>query len=305
MIRVGLIGAPQRPEIRRLAVRLEERGAEPVVLDGREDPRITVEPGRVSACGVDLTALRAVYVCDLGLPGVPATATAEARGRALARSRRQLAAWNALLGVLARTMPVVNPPETHDLHGVKPYELGTYAGEGLPVPWTVSTTDPAELTALAARDHAWIAKGMVGGLGYTEAFVPPQDADEARTRLVPRPLSVQERVEGDNYRAFVLGGRVIGAAAMISTNGAETDSRRGGIRVHRALLPKAAEATALRASALWGMPFAAVDFMKDERTGCYVVLECNSSPFFVNFEIATGHDISGALAEYLVRGHRA
>ena len=38
--RIGLIGPPDRDEIVRLAICLEERGADPVILDPRLDPGI-------------------------------------------------------------------------------------------------------------------------------------------------------------------------------------------------------------------------------------------------------------------------
>ena len=47
--------------------------------------------------------------------------------------------------------------------------------------------------------------------------------------------------------------------------------------------------------------FAAVDMMQESAAGRHVLLECNSAPFFVNFERATGLDISSRLATYLAK----
>ena len=76
------------------------------------------------------------------------------------------------------------------------------------------------------------------------------------------------------------------------------------IRVSRVTLPEEAARTAVSAAALWGMPYTAVDFMRDETSGRYLLLECNSSPFFVNFERRSGCDISGRIADYLVGRRR-
>ena len=311
---VALVGSPTRAEIQRLAIRLEERGCIPAVLDGRSDPRIEMGPDRVLACGLDLSDLRGVYVADLGLSAAyvrtpEGRIDPEASRGALARSRRQLVAWNTLFEHLAgRGVRVVNPPTAHDLHALKPFEMSVYASMGLPVPETIATSNPEVLVALGAPGtvavRQWISKGMVGGYGYTESFDPPRDASAARKRLAAGPRMVQERIEGDNCRAFVLGGRVVGVAEIISAAGSETDSRRGDIRVRRIVLPDDAQQDALRAAARWGMPFSAVDFMRDERAGRFVLLECNSSPFFVNFEMATGCDISGALADFLLARSR-
>jgi glutathione synthase/RimK-type ligase-like ATP-grasp enzyme len=52
----------------------------------------------------------------------------------------------------------------------------------------------------------------------------------------------------------------------------------------------------------WGMTFAGVDWMRtaDE----WVLLECNSSPFFVELERRTGADIGSAIADLLLRRAR-
>lgn len=310
MIRVGLIGPADRDEIRRLAIRIEERGGQPVVLDSRGDPAIRLGGGRVSACGEDLTDLRGVYAVDLGLPAPwvrtpEGTVDPEASRLALSRSRRALAAWNALLEHLSHRIPVVNPPASHDVHFLKPFEVAAYERAGLPAPVTVSTTDPQVLAALRGRFALeWITKGMVGGYTHTETIDLPGEISGARALLRRSPLLVQERIEGDNVRAFVLGGKVIGAAEVIPMSGSEIDSRRGDTRVRRISLPEAAARAAVAAAGRWGMPFSAVDFMRQSRTGEFVLLEANSAPFFVNFEARTGLDISGRLADHLI-GRRA
>ncbi len=198
MKRVGLIGPPDRAELMRLAIRLEERGGEAVVVDSRGDPGIRIEPGSLVACGIELGGLIAVYVSDLGIRS-PWVRNAEgccdivASEAALLSSRRQLASWNALLACLARDVLVVNPEPTHDLHALKPWEIAVYEREGIPVPGTVATSDPRSLAALSVdSERQWIRKGMVGGYGYTETFVPPADPGEARRHLESGPAMVQE-----------------------------------------------------------------------------------------------------------------
>lgn len=312
MKRIGLIGPPDREELIRLSIRLEERSAEAVILDSRKDPDIRIEAGRESVCGVDLSDITSFYVVDLGLRspvvrrenGEP---NVDACAEALSASRRHFAAWNSLLARLALRCPVVNPPETHDLHSLKPWEVYAYERLGLPAPATLSTSDAHALTALQDNPSGeWICKGMVGGYDYTEVFVPPRTPDEARNMLTGGPLMVQERINGDNLRAFVLNGEVIGAAEVITQAGEETDSRRGGIRVRRTELPGDAARDAVAAVKHWGMYFAAVDFMADASSRRHILLECNSAPFFVNFEKMTGLPIADRLADFLIgRGSSA
>lgn len=309
-MRVALIGPSEREEIVRLAMRLEERGAEPLILDSRKDRSIRIAPDGLSACGVDLGGLTAVFASDLGLPSPwgrdeSGRADVAASEGALRSSRRHLAAWNALLERLARTIPVINPPRTHALHALKPWEMTLYERAGLPLPRTLATSDPRSLAGTAGTSSTgWVCKGMAGGHGYTERFQPPAQVEEARQALRAGPLMIQQFIEGDNVRAFVLDGEVIGAAETVALDGAATDSRRGDIRVRRVTLPEEAERTAVTAAARCGMPYCAVDFMRDEVSGRYLILECNSAPFFVNFERLSGCDISGRVADYLVGRRR-
>jgi len=306
MKRVGLIGSPEAGEIRRLAMRLEERGAEGVVLDSGKDPAITVSADGESACGVNLRGFEGFYVADLGiLPplvyGDGGAVDAAASAAAGAASRRHLAAWNTLLERLLTRCRVVNPPRTHDLHSLKPWEMTVYRRDDVPSPWTLATSDPASLAGLGEEPvTAWVRKGMVGGYGYTESFAVPASEAAAADALAGGPCMVQERVQGDNVRAYVLGRKVIGAAEIVSAEGDETDSRRGDIRVRRITLPEDAAGLAARAAARWGLQFAAVDFMVDAGSGRYSVLECNSAPFFLSFEQQTGWDVSSRLADYLL-----
>ncbi|MFH1999376.1 MAG: hypothetical protein ABIK28_06830 [Planctomycetota bacterium] len=356
MKRIGLIGSPEREEVSRLSIRLAERSMEAVVLDPRQGhgPEIRISPGaesgrfKASACGEELSCLRGVYVADLGLPSAARVGEdgfldrAESK-KALDASQRCLAAWNALLTLLEGQGPVVNPARTHDLHALKPWEIAVYARAGLPVPYTLATTNPEALAGLppaAAGDPAcscnakapcnvmtpsevaapsvitpsseasgphqtsgdrWIQKGMVGGYGYTEAFVPPRTAQHGEALLEHGPLMIQERISGENVRAFVLDGQVIGAAEVVNLGGSDTDSRRGDIRIRSLDLPAEARELAVRAASIWGLVFAAVDFMRDASTGRYFILECNSAPFFVAFEKKTGIPISARLADYFMR----
>lgn len=310
MARIGLVGPADRDELVRLAIRLEERGAEPVFLDSRDDPAIELAPGLARACGQDLSGLRGCYVADLGIRRPHVTDAAGlpepvASAAALDASRRHLALWNALLERLARQGPVVNPPRTHDLHSLKPWEMAVYAAAGLPAPRTLCTSDPGELRELPpSASGAWVRKGLVGGYGYTEVLTAPADRDEAEQLLGEGPLQAQERVAGDNLRAYVLDGRVLGAAVIVPAAAGDTDSRRDTGRVRRVELPAEAAATALAAARRWGLVFAAVDFMIEAATGRHLLLECNSAPFFVNFEKQTGVPVTAELAGFLAAPRR-
>jgi len=307
--RVALIGPTEREELQRLAIRIEERGGEAVILDSREDPAIELTRDGERACGVDLSGVCGLYVADLGIRPYAArmddgTIDREASRLALAASRRHLATWNALLTRLSSRALVVNPPVTHDLHGLKAWEAAAYARQGLPVPHTVATGEPERLLALTppTPGGGWIRKGLIGGLGYTETFERPVDMEAAEALLDGGPLLVQERIEGGNLRAYVVDREIVGTAEIFSTSGDEIDSRRNLKRLRPLKLPPDADAAVIAAAARWGMSFAAVDLMYDSRRERWVLLECNSAPFFVGFEKLTGIAVSARLAEHLLKG---
>lgn len=302
---VGLIGPADRPELMRLEMRLEERGAPCVLLDTREPIALRVSGKSVLAEGRDLTELSGVYVGDLGLSsaliadasgGIDRAASREAG----ARSRSMLALWDTALGVLgARGVRVVNPPETHDVHALKPWECARYAMDGQPVPETLVTTD-AEALASARHPRGLIKKGLVGGYGYTERFEPGTAAESAAL-VAEGPVLVQECVVGEAVRAFVIDGEVVVAAETVPLDGSEIDSRRGKFRLQRITLPDEVTAASVDIARGWGMSFAAVDWI--HAPGAeepWRVLECNSSPFFVEFERRSGCDLSGRLADHLM-----
>jgi len=300
-MRVGLVGSPEREEIQRLAIRLEERDAEAIVLDVRADPEIRLGPDRLEAYGVDLTRLGAFYVADLGLRPARGGAGEEPDSFGpLRASQRHLVGWTGLLARLSRRVRVVNPPATWELHGRKPFEIAAYERAGIPVPRTVSSDDPRAFLELPPAPAGWITKGLVGGYGYTEVFQPPSDEAAARALVAAGPLLVQERVVGENVRAFVVGAAVVGAAEVVPASGAEVDSRRDTARLRRIELPDEAARVAVAAARRSGLAFAAVDLMREEGTGRHVVLESNSAPFFVVFERRTGVPVSSALADLLV-----
>ena len=305
-IRIGLLGPPEREEIERLRIRLEERGVEAVVLNSTTDPRIVIDGTKVEVHGVEISSLRALMVIDLGLSlGSSGSGTAaSSRGQRLAVSRRRLACWNAALEAIGDRVRVVNPPAPQELHSLKPWESFVEGREGLPAPWTLATNDPRQLTSLPAMPDGWITKSLIGGLSHTETLDPPKEDGAARRLLGSGPMMIQQRIVGENVRAFVVGGSVIGAAEITIRKPGEIDSRRGASRLRRVRLPEGTRAQIARTAYRWGMGFAAVDLMRNPRNGKYWILECNSAPFFVVFERSTGIDVSSRLADYLVGQRR-
>jgi RimK family alpha-L-glutamate ligase len=103
---------------------------------------------------------------------------------------------------------------------------------------------------------------------------------------------------GRDVRAFVVGGRVIGAIERASPSGEwRTNVARGGT-ASAIQLPASWEEFALKAAATVGAEYAGVDLLPS-RDGDIFVLEVNGIPGWQGLQQATGIDVAGALVEHL------
>jgi ribosomal protein S6--L-glutamate ligase len=102
---------------------------------------------------------------------------------------------------------------------------------------------------------------------------------------------------GRDYRAFVVGDKVVAAMMRIAPEGEfRSNIHRGG---HGKLvkLPANFERAAIRATRALGLQIAGVDMM-ESGTGP-LVIEVNSSPGFEGIEKATGLNIAGAIIKHI------
>ena len=114
-----------------------------------------------------------------------------------------------------------------------------------------------------------------------------------------------EEAQGTDYRAIVVGGRVVAAMSRTATEGEfRSNVHRGGKAVGVALEP-AYERTALHAAEVLGLNIAGVDMIPSKEGP--MVLEVNSSPGLEGIEGATGVDVAGAMIDFVIsnahRGH--
>ena len=113
-------------------------------------------------------------------------------------------------------------------------------------------------------------------------------------------LLVQEYIEeanGSDIRAFIVGGKVIGA---MKRQGAEGDFRSnlhqgGSATAHK--LTRKEKATALSAAKAMGLGVCGVDMIPSKRGP--LVMEVNSSPGLEGIENSTQIDIAGEIMEYI------
>jgi ribosomal protein S6--L-glutamate ligase len=111
---------------------------------------------------------------------------------------------------------------------------------------------------------------------------------------------VQEFVaeaKGSDLRAFVIGGRVVGAMRRQGLEGEfRSNIHRGGNAVAVKLTPDE-EQTAIAAARALGLKVAGVDMLSSDRGP--LVLEVNSSPGLEGFETATGINVADQIIAYI------
>src|SRR5439155_360548 len=112
---------------------------------------------------------------------------------------------------------------------------------------------------------------------------------------------VQRAVEtgGRDIRAFVVGGRVIGAIERSAPAGEwRTNVSRGG-RARALEIPVEFERLAVRAAAAVGADYAGVDLLPS-RSGEVFVAEVNGIPGWRGLAAATGIDVAAVIVDHLV-----
>jgi len=190
---------------------------------------------------------------------------------------------------------VVNGLMANAQHTNKPYQLALLRRAGLPVPDWLATNDPEEVRSFVKAVGMAVYKPLSGGA--TVRKVDPEDLTDKRlAALQAAPVLFQELAEGVSIRAYVVGRRVVAAAAIRSS---ELDYRRGEETVELIRLAPEERRAAVGAARACGMLFTGVDLIRTAKG--HKVLECNPSPMFAVFEEKTGLDVAGPLANLLLR----
>ena len=209
---------------------------------------------------------------------------------------------DALHTLEERSIPVINSPRTIERTVDKLWTTALLEQAGLRVPETVVCESPdAALAAFRALGDV-IVKPLFGSMGLGMVRV----TDEEMAFRVFRTLEtlrgvyyVQQTIDhaGCDVRAFVVGGRVIGAIER-SAPGWKTNLARGG-RARAVTLTSAQTELALAAARAVGADYAGVDLLP-ARDGTVYVVEVNGIPGWRGLQEATSSDVAGAIVEQLL-----
>ncbi|HEX6535759.1 MAG TPA: RimK family alpha-L-glutamate ligase [Gemmatimonadaceae bacterium] len=205
--------------------------------------------------------------------------------------------WLEDLGV-----PVMNPPRAIERTVDKFYTSALLQRVGLATPETVVCEHAEDALAAFREMGDVIVKPLFGSMGLGMVRV----SDEEIAWRVFRALDAIRGVyylqraiahDGCDVRAFVVGGRVIGAIERRAP-GWRTNISRGGAARPVTLSPEW-EAMAVRAARAVGAEYAGVDLLP-ARDGTVYVLEVNGIPGWRGLQEASSIDVATAIVGHLL-----
>ena len=201
-----------------------------------------------------------------------------------------------------RGVPVMNSPRAIERTVDKLWTTAILERAGLAVPETVVCESPDEaITAFRALGDV-IVKPLFGSMGLGMVRVSDEDVAFRVFRALEAIRGVyyiQRAIDHDgrDVRAFVVGGRVIGAIER-RASGWRTNLARGG-RAQAVMLDAEWSTLALRAAGAVGAEYAGVDLLP-ARDGTVYVLEVNGIPGWRGLQEATSVDVATAIVEHVL-----
>ena len=211
---------------------------------------------------------------------------------------------NLLHRLEAEGVRVMNPARAIEKSVDKAWTSALLRQAGLPTPDTIVCERITD-AFLAWRELGdAVVKPLFGSMGLGMTRVSDEDMAFRVFRAIEMTRGVfylQRFIEhdGKDFRAFVVGGRVVGAIER-SAAGWRTNFSRGG-KVQAAKLDPAWAEMAVRAADAVGAEYAGVDLLP-ARDGTVHVLEVNGIPGWQGLHQATGLDVAGLIVEQLLSG---
>lgn len=200
-----------------------------------------------------------------------------------------------------RGLPVINSPRAIERTVDKFWTSALLEQCGIPTPETVVCENVEEAFAAFRTLGDVIVKPLFGSMGLGMVRVSDEEMAFRVFRTIEQIRGVyylQRTIDHDgaDIRAFVIGGRVLGAIERRAA-GWRTNLARGG-SARSISLPDDWSALAVRAAAAVGADYAGVDLLAG-RDGTIYVLEVNGIPGWKGLQEATGLDVAARLVDHL------
>jgi glutathione synthase/RimK-type ligase-like ATP-grasp enzyme len=296
---IVLLGDPREAEIQRLAGALAVLGRAPLVIDTAAFPStgaLTCAGGHWRYGSTDLSEIRAIFLRSVNCRDLADQGRGELSPDDV---RRMLREKDSMLGSLlrwaaAKGITVLNPVDTLHCHYYKLDTTERLRRAGIPVPDTLATNDPEMVRSFIGRHLEVIHKPLSGG-AEAVAIAASDLTEEFLADLIYAPVLLQERIYGQDVRAYVLNGEIVAAGSLATEN---VDYRTGSQHFVPTPLTVPECESLVRSAELMSLGFTGIDFKRTENWE-HFILDVNPAPMFAGFERITGLDVAGAVAGYL------
>lgn len=207
-----------------------------------------------------------------------------------------------LILTLATVLPgvVLNRPAADLSNHSKAYQLHLIAKFGFDIPPTLVTSDPVAAQNFLYKHSRLIYKSLSGIRSIVSTIDTSQQdrLKEVRTG----PVQLQKWIEGIDVRVHVVGEKWFACGIQSGAADYRYASADGqAAELSNLEIPDEVGKKIVRLAHFLDLPLAGVDLRRtpDDRWVCF---EVNPSPGFPYYESATGHNIAGAIADYLING---
>lgn len=302
------VSAYNDPTAQWVAQAVASQGAQVVWLDPQAFPQAYDFTFHLNAPPSNSPFLKATGVADSLLSSLDAVTGVYFRSQATVNpppdpdpASAQLAYWNleAALGAFYRALQSatwVNPLHATLEQRYKPAHLGKLSALGIRVPFTTVTNDPLAVQQFYEATQGRCVFKPVRGWAHTTLLTPEHMGPDMKARLQYCPILLQELIEGQDHRIYVVGDEVY-PVAIEST---ALDVRETPYAPRRLVSLRDVERSQfIHATRGLGMVFSAIDTRRTP-DGEWVVFEANPSPVFVHDEQTTHIPIASGVARLLL-----
>lgn len=183
------------------------------------------------------------------------------------------AAWSFFFGL---SCPFYNPIQPANHHNYKVNVLQDLRAAGIRVPDSVITNRAEAVLNFYEQQNKRVVAKPPWGQAFTERLTPDHLKDSELNKLTNAPILLQEYIDGNDKRAYVIGNEVFGVEILsdsVDLNQDMTHERRAYD------LTEEIKTDCLTISKVTNLPFTAIDF-RETPDGEIVYFEANSSPDF-------------------------
>lgn len=195
---------------------------------------------------------------------------------------------------------IVNPIYPSEHHDFKSHLLKHLHENGIRVPNTLVTNDPKAVQEFYQRQNRSIIFKPPWGQGFCDRMTDEHLTPERLAKLAHSPIMLQELINGQDYRVYVLNNEVFSVEVQSKTLDLNQDFGAKRVAV---TLPKEVEDACRRVAALTGLIFTGID-LRITPEGEVVFFEANSSPDFTTDDDWTDYRLASRLTDFLIEGKK-